>query len=198
MTKYFIANNNQRLGPLEMNELLQNGLVPDSLVWCKGMPGWEKAKNVPELATLMSSSTEIPPQLPNQSAVYQQSSIPQQPYSQPHPSSVQEAYNPQYPNPQQYGQYPQPSYRSSAPIVQEKPQNKYGLIGFVFSICSLFIVLIPLLNLISPFTWLAGLILSIMGLHTKPNGLAIAGLIISLSGIVFFIFAIMLGFMLFL
>ena len=188
MTKYYLANDNQRLGPFDVNELLQNGLVPDSLVWCKGMAGWEKAKDVPELATLMSSTSSavIPPQLPNQSVVYQQPnsqqpSIPQQPYSQ------------QYPNSQQYGQYPQPYYnRSNASIVQEKPQNKYGLLGFVFSICTILIGLIPIVNLISPFTWLAGLILSIMGLSSKPNGLAIAGLIISLGGIVI---AILIGFM---
>lgn len=52
MAQYYIGKNNQQTGPFEVNQLLANGLTPDTLVWCSGMQGWDKAKNVAELAGL--------------------------------------------------------------------------------------------------------------------------------------------------
>ena len=69
MAQYYIGKNNQRLGPFPLEQLLANGLTPDTLVWCSGMPGWQKANEVPEVAVLFA------PQQPQQPA-YQQ---PQQP-----------------------------------------------------------------------------------------------------------------------
>ena len=43
MAQYYIGKNNQRQGPFEIDQLLANGLTPDTLVWCSGMPGWQKA-----------------------------------------------------------------------------------------------------------------------------------------------------------
>ena len=48
MSEYYIGKNNQRMGPYPLEQLLSYGLTPDSLVWCNGMPGWQKAIEVPE------------------------------------------------------------------------------------------------------------------------------------------------------
>ena len=54
MANYYLAINKQRLGPFPEEELLQNGMTPDTLVWCKGMENWTKAGDVPELAKYLS------------------------------------------------------------------------------------------------------------------------------------------------
>lgn len=41
--------NGQRQGTLNIDELLQNGLTGDSLVWKEGMASWLAAKEVPEM-----------------------------------------------------------------------------------------------------------------------------------------------------
>ena len=55
MANYYIAIDNQRLGPFPEDELLRNGMTPDSLVWCKGMDGWTRASDVPELEKYLAS-----------------------------------------------------------------------------------------------------------------------------------------------
>ena len=103
MAQYYIGKNNQRLGPFPLEQLLANGLTPDTLVWCSGMPGWQKANEVPEVAVLFA------PQQPQQPA-YQQ---PQPSYQQPNyqqPGYQQQGYQQQgyqQPGYQQYG-YQQP------------------------------------------------------------------------------------------
>ena len=64
MANYYLAINKQRLGPFPEEELLQNGMTPDTLVWCKGMENWTKAGNVPELAKYLSSPPQIPEETP--------------------------------------------------------------------------------------------------------------------------------------
>lgn len=110
MAQYYIGKNNQRLGPFPLEQLLANGLTPDTLVWCSGMPGWQKANEVPEVAVLFA------PQQPQQPA-YQQ---PQPSYQQPNyqqPGYQQQGYQQQgyqQPGYQQYGYqqygYQQPGY----------------------------------------------------------------------------------------
>ena len=51
--KYHISRGGQRLGPFTVQELLQNNLTPDTLVWTDGMSGWAKAADVPQLANLL-------------------------------------------------------------------------------------------------------------------------------------------------
>jgi len=55
MANYYIAKNKQRFGPFPEEQLLQNGLTPNTLVWCKGMKKWTKAREVPELAPYVES-----------------------------------------------------------------------------------------------------------------------------------------------
>ena len=64
MANYYLAINKQRLGPFPEEELLQNGMTPDTLVWSKGMENWTKAGDVPELAKYLSSPPQIPEETP--------------------------------------------------------------------------------------------------------------------------------------
>lgn len=98
--KYYIANNGQQSGPFELNELLINGLNPQSLVWCETMPNWANAMQVPEVAALFQPQT--PPQQPQ--------TPPQQPYQQPYGGQQQYGYQQQQP---QYGSQPQYGYPQS-------------------------------------------------------------------------------------
>lgn len=72
-------------------------------------------------------------------------------------------------------------------IVQQekKESNPIGIVGFVLAIISLFIGWLPVFGWLF---WLLALILSVVGIFKKPRGLAIAGLIISIIGILFAIF----------
>ena len=107
MAQYYIGKNNERLGPFSVENLIANGITPDTLVWCTGMPGWEKAKDVPEVAVLFA------PQQPPQT----QYAPPAQDYQQP------QYQQPQYQQPQyQQPQYQQPQYQQPA---YQQPQYGY-------------------------------------------------------------------------
>lgn len=93
---------------------------------------------------------------------------------------IKEEFNTPPPTQSPYQNYNQPP-------VQEK--NGIGLAGFILSIVAFVLFWVPIINGIC---WLLGLILSIVGMFKKPKGLAIAGLVISLIGVVFFILAITL------
>lgn len=68
---------------------------------------------------------------------------------------------------------------------QENKSNGTGVAGFVLALIALFLGWIPVLGWI---LWLLGLILSFVGIFKKPKGLAIAGLVISLLGLILLIF----------
>ena len=79
--KYFIANNGQQSGPFELQDLVANGLTPNSLVWHDGMAGWQQATSVPEVAQLLMPQQPQYQQQPYQQPPYQQQ-YQQQPYQQ--------------------------------------------------------------------------------------------------------------------
>ncbi|MDD3723164.1 MAG: hypothetical protein PHW92_11910 [Lutibacter sp.] len=66
----------------------------------------------------------------------------------------------------------------------EKRSNGIGTAGFVLALIALFLGWIPVLGWI---IWLLGLIFSFVGVFKTPKGLAIAGLVISLIGIILLI-----------
>lgn len=70
-------------------------------------------------------------------------------------------------------------------IIKQKESNGLGTAGFVLSIISLFLGWIPLLGWL---LWILGLIFSLIGIFKKPRGFAIAGLIISLIGLILLVF----------
>ena len=59
--------------------------------------------------------------------------------------------------------------------------NGVGTAGFVLALIAVFLGWIPVLGWIA---WLLGLVLSFVGVFKKPKGLSIAGLVISLIGII--------------
>jgi len=77
-----------------------------------------------------------------------------------------------------------PTSQSYAPPIyaQQLPEkNNMGLAGFILSIVAIILSWVPFVGWLC---WLLGLVLSIVGLFKKPKGFAIAGLIISLLGLI--------------
>ncbi len=68
-------------------------------------------------------------------------------------------------------------------IIQQQVSRSNGLgtAGFVLALIALFLGWIPVLGWI---IWLLGLIFSVCGVFKAPRGLAIAGLVISLLGMI--------------
>lgn len=108
-----------------------------------------------------------------------------QPNSLPNPQPRQEPL--QQPQPQQAPPQGYPQYGASypgqcrpwQPYHQEgqKPSNHIAIAGFVLSLISIFIGWIPLFGWL---IWILGSVFSFIGLFSRPRGLAIAGVIISL------------------
>jgi len=66
-------------------------------------------------------------------------------------------------------------------IVNTQKSNGIGVAGFVLAIVAVFLGWVPVLGWI---LWFLGLLLSFIGVFKEPRGLAIAGLIVSLIGII--------------
>ena len=119
--KYFIANNGQQSGPFELQDLVANGLTPNSLVWCDGMAGWQQATSVPEVAQLLMPQQPQYQEQPYQQPPYQQQ-YQQQPYQQP---PYQQQYQQQpYQQPPYQQQYQQQPYQQQ-PYQQQPYQQQY-------------------------------------------------------------------------
>ena len=66
-----------------------------------------------------------------------------------------------------------------------KQMNGIGVAGFVLALVTLIFCWLPIFNWV---TWALGLIFSCIGMTKQPKGLAIAGLVISLIGVIVIIF----------
>lgn len=96
-------------------------------------------------------------------------------YGQQPPQSQPYGYGQQQP-PYGYGQQPAP--QPWQPYgVQQPRSNSMGIIGFIFALLSIFCGWIPIAGWI---VWLVGAVFSFIGLFSRPRGLAIAGVVISL------------------
>lgn len=51
-TQWYISVNGQRNGPFNLQQLPQQGLTPQTLVWRTGLDNWQEAAKMPELASL--------------------------------------------------------------------------------------------------------------------------------------------------
>lgn len=60
---YFVIVNGEQKGPFSVNELAKKYLTEDMQVWCEGMDGWKKAKEVDELKEIIHQLPPTPPRL---------------------------------------------------------------------------------------------------------------------------------------
>jgi len=95
---YFMADGNVQKGPFPIDQLIGQGLKRDTLVWREGMPQWQKADTVPELAGLFTG--------------YQP---PQQQYAPPPPPPQGGGFAPPPPAPGAAGFGPSPGQFQSPP-----------------------------------------------------------------------------------
>src|SRR3954468_22943981 len=62
---WFYASDGKQQGPypeIQLRELAARGTVtPDTLVWCEGMTGWQKASEIPGLLSGHSGPPAVPP-----------------------------------------------------------------------------------------------------------------------------------------
>lgn len=80
MAQYYLVKGNEKLGPFTVEQLLSNGLMPDSLVWCAGMTAWTKAAEVSELASCLAPpATPQPPATPEPPVMQQAPAMPAAP-----------------------------------------------------------------------------------------------------------------------
>ena len=136
MAQYYIGINNQQLGPFEKDQLLANGLTPETLVWCNGMAGWEMAKNVPELSGLF---------------VAQQPQYQQPQYQQPQYGGGYQ--QPQYGGYQQQ-QYQQPQYQQHQHHAFQQLPNYIGwnvaiMVISVFCCCNPISLIFGIIGLVN-------------------------------------------------
>ncbi|MDE7410260.1 MAG: DUF4339 domain-containing protein [Muribaculaceae bacterium] len=47
--KYFAMIGGHQYGPMELDEMVREGVRPDTYVWCKGMSDWIQASEVPDI-----------------------------------------------------------------------------------------------------------------------------------------------------
>ena len=90
--------------------------------------------------------------------------------------------NPSYRQPEHIPEIPRPHYKPPYnPYMPPPPSNftnTMGILGFIFSLLSLFIGFIPIFGWI---IWVLGLVFSCIGLSRRPRALAVAGVIISVA-----------------
>ena len=85
---------------------------------------------------------------------------------------------------------PSTLWRSLSPTT---PKQGVGTAGFVITLVNMFLGFIPVVNFLCFILWPLGLILSIIGMLKSPRGLAIAGFVLSLLGVIVVLFFFMLG-----
>ena len=54
---YFIIENGQQVGPLTIDQLRSKGITGGTNVWHEGMAQWGKAKDIPEIASILQLGT---------------------------------------------------------------------------------------------------------------------------------------------
>lgn len=60
--EYYILINNIKQGPFSKEVLIQKEINGETLVWCNGMTEWKKAREIPDLADILS---QLPPEPPH-------------------------------------------------------------------------------------------------------------------------------------
>lgn len=61
MQEYYIIINGEQTGPFSFDELLNQRITPDTLIWRYGLTDWVKASDLPEYEEIMHKSHSTPP-----------------------------------------------------------------------------------------------------------------------------------------
>lgn len=127
MKQFFIIKDNQNVGPMTPDQLVQFGLQPNSLVWTEGMAEWMPASQVPELMPYLGQAQPAAPAQPQQpyQQPYQQPAQ-QQPYQQPYQQPAQQPYQQPYQQPAQ-----QPGQPVQSPFANMTPQGIFKIILYI-------------------------------------------------------------------
>ena len=163
---YFIIENGQQAGPFTIEQLRCKGITGETNVWREGMAQWGKAKDLPELASILQVTP--PPTNP--------------PYGQPYgqqPTAPQPAYG------QQYAQERPENHLTKAIIATVMGFLCCGIIGSIFGIIS-----IVSANNVDKF-WRFGNYDEALRQSSKANTWANIGIIVS---IIAFVIALIYGF----
>jgi TM2 domain-containing membrane protein YozV len=119
---YYIAEGGAQRGPFPVEQLVAQGLRPDSLVWAEGMSQWARADEVPALRAMLPGATAQPaPAEPQVAAGADAHAAPQ---AAPAPAA-QLPYTP--------GQYPPPGYGYAPPYAPADNNKKIaaGICGLL-------------------------------------------------------------------
>lgn len=130
--QYYYAQNNDRKGPVSLEELRRVGITPQTLVWHSGMASWTPAGQLPELNDLFNS----PPPIGQPFSSAQQSTGYQGPGMAPPPQNQYGAANPWDQSQQAPPQYQQPSQGAGSWVYASFLRRFVALIidGLVLSI----------------------------------------------------------------
>ena len=58
MAKFYLVKDGQRMGPLSIEQLVNEGLTPESLMRNDGMTDWSPAGQVAELASVFAQTAQ--------------------------------------------------------------------------------------------------------------------------------------------
>jgi len=123
MSQYYFSEGNEIRGPFAMDELKDQPIHIDSLVWREGFEGWQAAGQTPELAELFKPATSPPPPpvRPSQSLAAD-TPMPSQPPMPPQPPKLPEPPQPPMPPEPKLPEPPQPPpLRSSHGLTSHPP-----------------------------------------------------------------------------
>jgi membrane protease subunit (stomatin/prohibitin family) len=61
LAQWYLSRDGQTFGPFAPNQLLQNGMTPETYVWQAGMAEWQRAQEVSAMASFLQSVPPPPP-----------------------------------------------------------------------------------------------------------------------------------------
>lgn len=135
MKNYFILEDGQQVGPLSVDELTSKHVNGSDLVWTQGMPDWQPAETVSELASAVAIQ---PPPAPPKPPTVTSTSPPPPPVAgvplntppppRPMASKTAPVYSPPMPS-----QAP-PKANAFSTGYQPKPGGGWIIAGYIFAV----------------------------------------------------------------
>lgn len=141
MSEYFIILNGSQAGPFSKDQLLAQGLTPETLVWTRGLPDWVPASTVADLDDLLRPQPynpygdPVPPIAPGQQEGLKQP--PYNPYgSQPNPQYNTFGNNPGAPQFPPYNPMPAKQHTNwlTLAIIATVAGALFSCLGMIFGI----------------------------------------------------------------